>query len=129
MKNRFGLTLIEIIFSILIITAVIYSALALLVNSGLKSVNVDVFVAAQSLAEGKMEKLMGRAFETVSDEGAVAFTGELSGFSARVFVDYVSGEALSVPVLSATGYKKIIVEISQAKLSSPLTLESIRGNY
>lgn len=126
---RRGFSIIELIISMVILAIIIYASIAIFINVGIKGVNVEVFTTAQSLAEDKVEEAMTRTFASLSDESETAFSDDLVNFTYEIIVDYVSGEALDVPVGSPTEYKKISVVIRHAQLGKPVSLEAVRADY
>ena len=129
MKEKKGFTLVELVIAIVVIAIVMYAVIAIFITSGVKGVNVEVFTVAQSLAEGKLEQKMAMDFGDISNEGWTNFTGDLSGYRYQVAVNYVSAEALDVPVGYSTNFKKVRAIIGHDKLANPTSLESIRANY
>ena len=126
---RKGLTLVEVIISMVLIAIIMYSSIQVFISSGAKGANVEVFSVAQSLAENKLEGRLGRTFASISSEAQTAFSTDLSNYSYEIVVNYVSKEALDAPVAYTTNYKKITVLIRHPSLSRPTSLESIRINY
>lgn len=127
-RNRPGFTLVETIISLVVLAMVMYSVISIFITSGSKGANLEIFSVAGSLAEGKMEQTLAKSFAAVSSEAPSSCGGDLSGFSSEVFVVYVSQEALDISAESVTNYKKITVSITHPQLSSPASLESIRGD-
>lgn len=124
-----GFTLIETVISIVVIGIIMYSAIAVFITSGVKGLNVEVFTVAQSLAEGKLEEAMAQDFGNVTSESETGFPGDLSNYSYEVVVNYVSAEALDLPVGFETKYKKISVMVRHLQLGQPASLESLRADY
>ena len=129
MKKRKGFTLIETVVAVTILAIVMYSVIAIFINSGVRGANVEVFSVAQALAEGKLEEKMAKTFASLSSESSSFFSGDLNAYSYQVTVDYVSREALDTVVGYPTDYKKLRVGVSHNLLSRPISLESIRANY
>lgn len=123
-----GFTLIELIVSVAVLAVIMYSVIAIFITTGAKGVNAEVFSVAQSLAEDKLEEMMGKGFSAISSEAQTYFDGDLQEFSYEITVSYVSKEALDVPVGSATDYKKIQVRVNHSKLGNPASLEAVRAN-
>lgn len=128
MKHKSGFTIVEIVLSLLIIAVVMYASISIFITAGVKGVNVEIFTAAQTLAEDKLEEAMASDFADVTSEAQANFSGDLSEYSHQLTVNYVSVEALDAPVPAATDYKKIIVSIRHPQLAKPTSLECIRGN-
>ena len=124
-----GLSLIEVIVSMVLISIIMYSSVQVFISSGAKGTNVEVFSIAQSLAENKLEENLSKSFTHISNEAQTAFLNQLSNYTYEILVNYVSKEALDMPVASTTKYKKIRVSIRHPSLSRPTSLESIRVNY
>ena len=128
-KKSPGFTLVETIMAVAVIAIVMYAVIAIYITSGIRGVNVEVFTVAQSLAEGKLEESMAQTFEALSSVGQTGFSQDLSDYSYRIAVNYVSAEALDTPVASVTEYKKIQVKIRHPKLGNPTQLESLRADF
>ncbi len=124
-----GFTLVEIIMAMAVIAIIMYSVIAVFITSGARGVNVEVFTVAQSLAEGKLEENMAHSFSDVSDEVETNFSGDLGDYSYEIVVNYVSPEALDLPVAFVTDYKKIQARIRHPQLEGAISLEAIRANY
>lgn len=128
MNQKRGFTIVEVVISLLIIAVVMYASISIFITSSVKGVNVDIFTAAQTLAEDKLEEAMAKDFADVSSEAQTSFSGDLSEYSHEITVNYVSVEALDVPVVPATDYKKINVSIRHPQLANPTSLECLRGS-
>lgn len=128
MNNRKGLTLIETTVSIVVIAIIVYSFMAVFIGSSVKSVDVDVFLVAQSLAEEKAEETLAKSYSAITDEAQTNFPGELNSYSYAIAVANVSAEALDTIVGYDSGYKKIWTMIGHAQLTGPVTLEALKVN-
>ena len=129
MIKRKGFTLVEVIVSVSVVAIVMYALIAVFITAGIKGVNVEVFTVAQSLAEGKLEEISAFNFAGITGESETNYTGDLSGFSYEVVVDYVASGDLDSPVGYETNYKRIRVQIRHPKLTNPAQFESIRTWY
>ncbi|MBI5399881.1 prepilin-type N-terminal cleavage/methylation domain-containing protein [Candidatus Saganbacteria bacterium] len=129
MKRRAGFTLVEVIASLTVMAIIMYASIAIFINAGFKGVNVDVYTTAQSLAERRLEEIMSRDFAGISAEVETNFSGDFSRYSSQVLVSYVASDALDVPVVNITQYRKIAVIIRHSQLAGGLSLEAIRANY
>ena len=129
MKARPAFSLIELTISVTLIAIVMYSAIAIYITAGARSVNVEKFSVAQSLAEGKLEQVMARSFNAVTSEAVTAYTGDFAGYSYDVTTNYVTRDALDQAWASSTDYKKIRVRVWNTQLTGPVSLESLRTNY
>lgn len=106
-----------------------YTLIATFVTSAIKSVNVESFTVAQSLAEAKIEEAMMLPFASLTDEAQTSFSGDLSSFSHQLVVDYVSPEAIDTPTAVVTEYKRVQVRITHPQLGNAIQLESIRTDF
>lgn len=129
MKNKRGFTLVELIVSLLVIGIVMSAALAIFINAGFQSVNVDVYTTAQTLAEYKMEQAMSHDFADVNSEAVANFSGDFSLYSSQVIVDFVSSGVLDTVSGTTTNFKRIVVKISHPQITTPYSLEAVRVNY
>jgi prepilin-type N-terminal cleavage/methylation domain-containing protein len=134
-RDKKGFTLVEIIASVVVIGIIIYAVFSIFITSGFRSVNIEIYTVAQTLAEGKLEEMMARDFTTRVTTGETSFpAGDLGNYSYEVVGKYVTPEALDAPVADEMddppySYKKIQVMIRHPKLIHPVTLESIRADY
>jgi len=129
MKQQQGFTLVESVITLVVLGLVFYAVLSIFITSNVKSVNVEIFTVAQSLAEAKIEETMALSFLSVTNESSTAFSGELSNYSYEIVSDYVSTEALDLPVVYETDYKRVQVLIRHPQLDNPTTLETLVTNY
>ncbi len=131
MKKKKAFTLVEVIASIVVIGIVVYAVFSIFISSGFKSVNVEIYTVAQTLAEGKLEELLAHTFSGVSAEGETPYSGDLANYTYQVATDYVSPEALDVPIATteSTGYRMIQVMIRHPRLNGPVTLETVKADY
>lgn len=111
LSNAEGFNLVEVSLSIAIIAIILYSLITIFITSGARGTNVEIFTVAQALGEGKLEEIMAKDFDDVSAEAETSYTGDFDDFSYQVEMDFVSEEALDIPVGYTTDYKKIVVMI------------------
>lgn len=126
MRKHKGFSLIEIIISITILAIVLYSLIAVFITTGVKGVSVEVFIVAQSLAEGKLEEAMALPFDNITSESETNFSGNLDEYSYEIIRNYVSREVLDISAGEETDYKKITVLIRHSELNNPIILKSMR---
>ncbi len=120
--NKKGFTLIEIIVAAAIMLVFLSVGIVVFVNSGNLAKKSETFTIAQSLAQGKMEKLLVMDFDQISSE-----SGTLDNYDYEIIVTFVSGEALDVPV-PVSDYKKITVIVENDKLQNPVQFDTIKVN-
>jgi len=128
MNNRKGLTLIETTVSLVVIAIIGYAFMSVFIGSSVRSVDVDVFLVAQSLGEERVEETLAQSYSAVTDEAQTNFSGDLNSYSYTIKVSNVSAEALDTIVGYDSGYKKFWVMINHAQLTGPVTLEALKVN-
>lgn len=128
MKKSRGFSLIEVIISITVLAVILYALVVVTITTGVRGVKVELFVVAQSLAEGKLEKVMAISYPDVSSESETNFSGDLSAFSYEVISSYVSKEVLDIPVGYSTDYKKVEVIVRHPDLGNGISFDSIKAD-
>ena len=108
---------------------IVYASFSVLINSSFKSVNVEIYTVAQTLAEDKLEEMLARDFAGLSAEAESAFSGDLNAYTYQVVTNYVTAETLDAPTTEATDYRRIQVMIRHPKMVNPVTLEAIKADY
>jgi len=109
MKKK-GFTLIELVMTVVIASIAFYALLTVFINTTYQSVNLEALGMGLYLANGKLEELSNRSYGSITSEALSSFGGNFSDFSGLVEVDYVTAEALDVPVVSTIeSYKRIKV--------------------
>lgn len=99
MKNRRGLTLIEIIILLAVLAFAIPAVLMAFAQIVGKGADVQTVAVATNLAQEKMEGLIrGKTFAQIVSEGPADFTGSFSTYNYQIVVDYVDSGDLNTPV-------------------------------
>ena len=100
----------------------LYSLLLIFVSATTESVDSEALCVALYLANGKLESITSRSFDTITSEAQTSFTGSFNTYSSEVEVAYVSAEALDVPVVGTSeSYKRVKVRVTQVFL--PVSIE------
>ncbi|MFA6169233.1 MAG: prepilin-type N-terminal cleavage/methylation domain-containing protein [Candidatus Margulisiibacteriota bacterium] len=124
-----GFTLVELILSISLLAIVMYSLISIYITTGLKGSSIEIYVVAQTLAEGKMEECLIRSFDLLIDQAQTNYSGDLSQYSSQITITYVASSDLNSNVAGPTDYKRVAVFIRHPKLGDPVEFDSIRSNY
>lgn len=142
MKNKRGLTLLEIIILLAVLAFAIPAVLmafARIVGQGADATSVAV---ATNLAQEKMEGIIrGKTFNQIASEGPADFTGSFSTYNYQIIVDYVNSTDLNTPVASddddededdedsPTDFKRIRIVITRDGMAGfNITLSTIVTN-
>ena len=119
MRNKRGLTLLEIIIILVVIGAAIpalLTAFARIVGTG---ANVKTMEVATNLASAKMEELIkDKKFADIVSISPTDFTGTFSDYSYQIVVEYVDGSDLNTPVGSPTDFKRVKVIVTRHGMTS-----------
>jgi prepilin-type N-terminal cleavage/methylation domain-containing protein len=115
--KRKGMTLVEIVMTIVIGGIVFASLMKVFTNITDRSVNLELVGIGQMLVASKLEEVCGRSFDGVSSESLTAFGGDFTDFSSTLEVFNVSAEVLDVSLgATSTGYKLVRVKVSSNAL-------------
>lgn len=129
MKNNNGMTLIELVLSIIIIS-ICFIPVGIIYNQALAKIyRSRVMTAASGLAEEKMDQVLGSAFAGVANAGPTAFSSPFADYSYQVIVHYVDAADLNTSVDPAvTQYKNVEVRITHTQIGT-LKMISLLSNY
>lgn len=111
--NREGFSFIDAVLSMVLVSSSYLALGAVLTETSLKSVGVEVSATAVFLARGKMAQIKVKDFADIADETATPFTGDFSAYTSTVAVDYVETADLNTPVTGPTDYKRVEVVVGR----------------
>jgi len=118
MRNKRGLTLLEIIIIIAIIglaVPAILTAFARLVATGADAKTVQI---ATNLASQEMEQMIkGKKFVNIVSAGQTDYTGDFSQYNYQIIVEYVNPSDLNTPVAGPTDFKRVKVVVTKDNLA------------
>lgn len=128
-KNNKGLTLIELVLSIVII-AICFIPVATMYQQVLSKIyRSRVVTIAGALAEEKMDEVSGKNFLNINDEGPASFSNPFGDYSYEVVVHYVQPGNLNTSVdPTVTDYKNIEVRISHSEIGT-MRINSLVTNH
>ena len=123
-----GFTLVELIM-VIAIGAIILVPTALVVVESLRSTFLpEYYTIASSLLEDRVEWVTNLRFAEVVNSGPTSFSGNFSGYSYQVTVNYVQPADLNTPVdPTATDYKRVQVAILHSGFPD-VTATTLRTN-
>lgn len=128
-KKNSGLTLIELVLSIVIIAICFIPVAAIYQNVLNRLYMTRVTAVANALAEEKADEVLGEDFDDVTDESLTSFPSPFSDYSYEIIVHYVNFGALNTSVdPTETEYKNIEVRISHSEIGT-LSLVTLRTDY
>ena len=120
-----GFTLIELIITVLVVSIAVYTLLIIIFTATTNTVQLDTMTTGLHLAKGRLEEVSSQAYSNITAESLSAFGGDFADFNSEVAVFFVSGEALDVPVVVDSGYKKITVKVSSSNLASTIEVSTL----
>lgn len=134
MKRKRGVTFIELIMAIIVVSISVLSV-ALIYQQVLKdSVSARVLTVATSLAEEKMEEKFGLGYSGVSvgTEGPFRFNNSSGSpfyeYRYLINVTYVNETDPNVESATPTGYKRITVSVVHSQIGN-VTVRTLVTNY
>lgn len=123
--SKKGFTLIELVMTVVIAGIAVYALLTVFITSTSKNVGLESLSMGLYLANGKLEQVSNQSYSSITGEATSPFGSGFSDFSSTVNFDYVSSEALDVPVAVDYGYKRVIVRVSSSQLSSSIEVSTL----
>lgn len=126
-KNKKGMTLLELVLSIIIIAMCVLPLSVIYTQVLAKIYKSRVMTIASGLAEEKMDQATAKGYSGVVNESSTNFSSPFSSYSSQVVVNYVNAADLNTSVdPTVTEYKRVEVrvvhgEIGTAKMVSLLT--------
>lgn len=135
MKRISGYTLIELLITIVVISAGLTGIMALFENAAKGALQADLNVIAVNLAHEKMEQVViakvagGYAALGITPYPDEIFTGDLSVYQRQTAISEVAGADLSTPS-EGSGYKRVDVTVKWGeKASERIVLSTVLSNY
>ena len=110
MKNK-GLTLIELILTIVVAGIVLMPTSFVVIESVRNTYVPEKYTIASSLLEREVERVSNLRFSAVVNEGPTSYTGSFSTCSYQVAWAYVNSGALNTTVISPTDYKRAVITV------------------
>lgn len=131
MKNRAGMTLIEIIMAMVIIGLAFYSLIAVFITLAPRGTRVENLNKKLYLAQEKIEETLTRSFSQVQSVNPTAFTGAgFISYNYQILVTYVATSDVNTPVGGPTPFKNVKVRVwgGPVDLSSTVEITSLAVN-
>lgn len=128
-KRKRGMTLIELVLSIIII-AVCLIPVSTMYNQVLSKIYKSrVMTTASALAEETMDQHLGKTFSGIANTVLTSFSSPFSDYSYQVVVNYVEAANLNTSVdPTVTQYKRVEVRITHSQIGT-LRMVSLLTNY
>lgn len=123
-----GFSVVDAVLSVVLVASSYLALGAVLTDTSLKSVNMEVSTAAVFLARAKMAQVKAQDFATVNDEGSTAFTSPFSQYYSTVSIDYVETGDLNTPVAGPTDYKRVEVVVGRSEWAGAIHLYDLLVN-
>ena len=117
MKNKKGVTILEIVIFILLVSIALIPLLSLFGNVLNRSAGQHTARSAGFLAQGMIEELTGADFSEINEDFVAQKETEFNerhlNFTASASVDYVQPDNFNLPVEPgvATDFKRIMVSV------------------
>ena len=128
-KNRKGFTIIEAVLAIVILSASFLGLAAVLSNTSLTSIDLDVSTTAILLGRSTMAKTIAKPFANITTVTTTAYGGSFSDFSYKVDVDCVDPADLDTPTActgDAANYKRVMVTVTGTGWPGNIELTNLR---
>lgn len=122
---RSGFTLVELVLAVVITSVAVYALLVVFSTAVYKHVDLEYLSMGLSLANGKLEEVSSRKYSSITGETSAPFGSDFSDFNCAVEFNYVSTEALDVPVGTDYGYKRITVRVTSSNLPSSIEVSTL----
>ena len=117
-----GVTLIELIISIVIMSIAFYSLINVFTTVAPGDINVRTLTIGTHLLNEKMEEVMLKSYTGIATQAATSFNSPFNNYQYRVVVDYVSSSEPDVVSGTDKGCKRVKLQVWGAKLN---TLEAV----
>lgn len=117
MKNKKGITLLELIVSIVII-AICFGVVSTIYGQVLGKIHKSrTIVIANALAEEKMDEVLGDEYLGIGNDSD-NFSSPFGDYSYQVVVSYVDAADLNTSVAGPTPYKNVEVRVSHSEIET-----------
>lgn len=128
-KNQRGLTLVELVMTI-IIASVVLAPTSIITVASIRGARLpEHYAIASSLLEREIERVGNLRFSAVVNEGPTAYTGNFSSYSYQVSFSYVNSANLNVTVAGATDFKRATVTISSPGLPALSAVTIVTNHF
>lgn len=116
-----GLTLIELIITIVIAAIVLLPTSMVVVESVRHAHLPEYYTIASSLLEREVERVTNLRFGAVTNEGPTSYSGNFSNYSYQLSFYYVNAGDLNTQVTGPTDYKRVTIlfPVSVTRKSRP----------
>ena len=121
-----GFTLIELVMTIVIAGVILIPLLMTFANVGKENPTLDNLNISLTLAESKMEAVLGKSYGNISSEAKTAVGGNFADYYTQVVVHNVTSTDAITPVEPTDyGYKWIKVAVTSANFPGSIEVTSI----
>lgn len=129
MQNNKGLTLIELVLSIIIIS-ICFLVLAMIYQQVLNNIyGTRVMSIASALAEEKTDDVFGKGYSGITNQSSASFSSPFSDYTYEVVVNYVNDADLNTPVdPTVTEYKRVEVRVTHSQTGT-FRMVSLLSDY
>jgi type II secretory pathway pseudopilin PulG len=110
-RKRAGLTLIETVIGVTIISIAFYAIIAVFINLVPRTVEIENIYVKSYLAQERIEECLTRGFAAVTNEAPALFSGDFSHYWNEIITEYVSQNDLNTPQAEASNFKKVKVRV------------------
>lgn len=130
-KIKKGLTLIETIIGMVIITIAFYILIQVFINLTPRTATIEDLNKKTYLAQEKIEEFLARRFDQMSGEISGNFSGSFSNYNYKIVVTYVATSDLNTAVPGPTPFKNIKAKVWGGPLHPETTIEitSLMATY
>ncbi len=118
MKKNRGMTLLEIIIVLAVLSVAIPAVLAAFARIVATGADASSVTVAANLSEFKMEEMIrGKRFADIVSVTETGFSGQFSSYNYEIDVDYVNPSDLDTPVTGPTDFKRVRTVVTRDGMS------------
>lgn len=127
MRRNSGMTLIELIIVIVIVSICFFSIMSVFMQALNQNFTNEIKTTATFLAEEKMEEILYTDFDKLSEEEG-QFSSPFSDYQYRITWDYVEKSDLDASVEGSTEYKNVKVYVNHSAIDEVI-LTTLFSDY
>lgn len=127
MRKNSGMTLIELIIVIVIVSICFFSIMSVFMQALNQNFTNEIKTTATFLAEEKMEEILYTDFDKLSEEEG-QFSPPFSDYQYRITWDYVEKSDLDASVEGSTEYKNVKVYVNHSAIDEVI-LTTLFSDY
>ncbi|MFH0799334.1 MAG: hypothetical protein V2A66_04035 [Pseudomonadota bacterium] len=126
--GKSGFSIIEAILAVVIISSCFLALMLVISNTTIGNIRLDVSTTSVMLARGKLAEVMANDFDSIANVVTTPFTGNFSGYSYSVTVNYADSTDPDSIAAGTTDFKKVDVSVTYTGLAGAVHVYDLKVN-